>query len=198
MIDGQCRPVITGHGGFCFDFRLTAIFQAADIDIETLASQGGLIHEILMHVNLNISYETLKSDVYNLAVRSTSVIDGGKLNVEMQMTVRIKDLVSIANVYSGVVAGLAQHSLRANWSGVPYTAILTPTPYKPLSTDEREMPMFHDSTSVQLYCPVVYAMAEIQACEGVKLLEFHQMTGNVIQVSDNAVLINSLLMWIFL
>jgi len=141
----------------------------------------GFIPEILMHVNLNMSYEDLKDNSYNLVMRKMSVMDGVKMSVELQAAVFIKDIVSIADVYTGVVAGLAEHNLRAKWSDVPYKTILTPTPFHPMSADEIGMAMFDDSTILPHACPVLYAMADIQACEGVKIQEFHQMEGNVIQ-----------------
>lgn len=185
LINGQCHRVINGHGGFCFDFRFTAIFQSTNIDIQTLASQHGLIHEILSHANLNLPYKKLIERTQLMEVKSISIVDGGKLNVDLQAAVSIDDLVSMDIVYTEVVAGLAQHSLNANWSGVPYRTILTPTAYQPMFTDELEMAIFQDSPILQFECSMMYAMAEIQACDGVKIQEFYQKEGNVMQASSN-------------
>jgi len=189
LINGQCHGLITALGGFCLDIRLTAIFESPNVDIELLLSSDrnriAFIREIWRYARLKMPYPKPLDNTHLMEVKDVSTIDGGKVGVYMQVAVFIEDLDSIDNAFSGAEAGLALNSHRATWNGVPYNTFLTPTTYKPMLADEKAMVMFYDAQPMPVWCHMLYAMAKIQTCEGVKIPAFKQINENLIQASGN-------------
>ena len=117
----------------------------------------------------------------NEQVKLQTISQNGALEVHMSAVVQVNKLVTMDEAYSGVVKELEEYNTYAKWINDPYTAKLTSTPFKPIPSDVNDFAQFYD---VEEYgkCNKVYAMSEIQSCEGVETRDFSKLAFNRIQV----------------
>ena len=177
-VEGRCRPVVTGHSGFCFDFRLTATFNTHELKF---LSNSTLLHEILVHVNLFHTIDDILFNMVHEQIKTITVGKHGVLEVDMSAVVVIRDLVTMEEAYSGAVKELEEYNTRAKWINDPYTAKFTSTSFKPIPSDFNDFAQFYDAEEYDS-CHIVYAMSEIQSCEGVETKGFSKLALNRVQV----------------
>ena len=145
-IKGKCRPVVTGHSGFCFDFRLTATFNTYELESDPIVV---LLFEILMHVNLfNTMDDVIRNLVHEQITRPT-VTENGVLEVDMSGVVLVMNLVAMDEAYNGAVEKLKEYSTYAKWVNDAYTVKLTPTPFKPIPKNVKAFAQFHDTEEIE-------------------------------------------------
>ena len=174
--------MVTGQKGFCFDFRLTATFQTSNV---ALQQNSSLLHDLLVHVHLFQTTHDLSLNIVHEQVNKEMVSENGELEVGMSAVVQVKDLVTMVEAYNGAVEALTEYNTYANsyakWVNDRYTAKLTPTPFKPIPSDVIDFAQFYDTADYQ-ECNQVYAMSEIQSCDGVETRDFSKLPFNRVQV----------------
>jgi len=103
-------------------------------------------------------------------------------------------MVTMQAAYGAAMKGLRDYNVNATWNNARFTTIMTPTRFKNISREVTEMAVFHDSTGPYV-CRMVYAMADIQACDGVETETFTHLDNYNIKVmlcNLNEVIINTL------
>jgi len=181
-VNGQCHPVVTGHSGFCFDFRLTAVFNKLGVSYDNSGSNY-LIRDILSNVNLFPSRTYLLSKYAEKRhIRTVHVTEAGTLKLDIVALVRVEDLITMKEAYDAVTTGLQEYNRNATWNNASFTVALTPTRFKPISWEVTAMVAFHDVDTVRTSCRVVYAMDHIQACDGVTSYTFTKLDGYHVMV----------------
>ena len=170
--------MVTWHSGFCFDFRLTATFNTHEVAFKPNAL---LAYDILVHVNLFQTINELIPNIVNAQVKQQTVNENGALEVHISAVVMVVDLVTMDEANSGTVKGLREYNAYAKWVNESYTVKLTSTPFKPIPSDVNDFVQFYDTEEYEK-CNIVYAMSEIQSCEGVETRDFSKLAFNRVQV----------------
>jgi len=181
LVNGQCLPVVTGHSGFCFDFRLTAVFNTPGVGYDNSGSDD-LILDILAHVNLFPSRTYLHVYSGKRQIRTVHVTKAGMLKLDIVAVVQVEDLITMQAAYDAVTTGLQEYNGNATWDNASFTVALTPTRFKPISREVTAMVAFHDVDTSATTCHVVYAMDHIQACDGVTSDTFTKLDGYHVMV----------------
>jgi len=178
LVNGQCRPVITGHSGFCFDFRFTAYIESPVYDI---SGSDDLIFEVLANTKLFPPQIPLRYQTKLKQVKTVQATDAGNVKIDIIVVVKVDHMVRMQAAYDDAAKGLRDYNVNATWNDARLTIILTPTRFKNISREVTEMAMFHDSTG-PIACRMVYAMADIQACDGVETETFTHVDNHYIKV----------------
>ena len=134
-----------------------------------------------MHVNLFHSAGDVLVNIVHEQIQQKTVSENGILEVDMSAVVLISDLVTMDEGYNGAVKELEEYNSYAKWVDHPFTVKFTSTPFKPILSDVSDFAHFMD-TETYHRCSIVYAMSEIQSCEGVETRNFSKLGFNRIQV----------------